>query len=258
MLDVTALRQMRPFIATPTYTGTMASSYVRGLLAFSNAAWTHGFPMVARFLDGEALITRARNELVAEFMADERNTHLFWIDADIGFEPEAALRLLLSGKDVVAGACPKKTEGWPANGLAQALPAGATQKDFEARHASFNLVPLPQTQIADADGFVRVQEVGTGFMAIARRVLEAMAERYPDLSYVDTSPAANPAWQRYRFFDTGVDAQTRAYVSEDFAFCRRWRAMGGEVWVDTQSDLSHTGAKIYRGNFLNSLGESAG
>ncbi|MGB3069523.1 MAG: hypothetical protein WBC18_13290 [Ottowia sp.] len=255
MLDITALREIRPFVATPSHSGLLTSGYTRSLLALSNAAWTHGFPMMARFLDGEALVTRARNELVAEFMADTRFTHLFWIDDDIGFEVEAALRLLLAGKDVVAGACPKKTDGWPAGGLAQALPAGTTQDDFQARYAAFNVVPFSQPQSVDTGGFVRVQEVGCGFMLIARRVFEAMAERYAHLRYVDTSPGANPVWSRFRFFDTGTDPDTGAYLSEDFAFCRRWRAAGGEVWVDTQSDLAHRGTKIYRGRFAHALTE---
>ncbi len=253
MLDVNALREIRPFVATPSHSGLLTSSYTRSLLGLSNAAWTHGFPMVARFLDGEALITRARNELVAEFMGDTRCTHLFWIDDDIGFDVEAALRLLLAGKDVVAGACPRKTDDWPAGGLSQALPAGATQDDFQARYAEFNVVSLPEAQKVDEDGFVRVQEVGTGFMVIARRVFETMAAHYPQLKYVDTSRGAPPQWPRYRFFDVATDPDTGAYLSEDFAFCRRWRALGGEVWVDTQSDLAHTGIKTYRGRFAHAL-----
>ena len=249
MLDASALREIRPFVATPSHNGLLTTSFTRSLLAFSNAAWTHGFPMAARFLEGEALVTRARNELVAEFLTDTRYTHLFWIDDDIGFEVEAGLRLLLAGKDVVAGACPKKHDGWP---------AGSSGDEMQARHALFNVVPLPGTQALDADGFVRVQEVGTGFMVIARRALEAMAEGYPQLRYVDHSSGADPAWHRwrYRFFDVGVDAETGEYLSEDFAFCRRWRALGGEVWVDTHSDLAHTGSKTYRRRFSQVLSES--
>ena len=37
----------------------------------------------------------------------------------------------------------------------------------------------------------------------------------------------------------------RTWVSEDYAFCDRWRAIGGEIWVDVVSDLNHTGRFVY-------------
>ena len=157
MLPIDALKDIRPFIATPSYSSAMTSDYVRSLLGLVNLAWRHGFPMQTRFLDGDSLIPRARNRLVAEFMADSRWTHLFWIDADIGFEPEAALRLLLAGRDVVAGAYPLKRDGWPADGLAEPLPAGSTRADFDARHAQYAFNPWRRpdgsTAALDGDGF---------------------------------------------------------------------------------------------------------
>ena len=72
MLDPAALSEIRPFVATPSHGGTLASLYVRSLLGLVNLAWTQGFAMQTRFLDGDSLVTRARNRLVAEFMADPR------------------------------------------------------------------------------------------------------------------------------------------------------------------------------------------
>ena len=91
------------------------------------------------------------------------------VDADIGFEPEAALRLLLAGRDVVAGVYPHKMDAWPAQGLAQALPAGSTREDFEARYPSFPANRLSHRPV-DADGFMEVLDAPTGFMLIARDV----------------------------------------------------------------------------------------
>ncbi len=44
-----------------------------------------------------------------------------------------------------------------------------------------------------------------------------------------------------------------AYLAEDFAFCRRWQAIGGKVHIDAQSDLSHQGLRTYTGHFGQAL-----
>ena len=250
MLDLSALKNIRPFVATPSYGGAMSSIYVRSLLGLVNLAWSHGFAMQTRFLDGDSLVPRARNRLVAEFMADARWTHLFWIDADIGFEPEAALRLLLAGRDVVAGVYPLKTDGWPAEGLREPLPAGTTRAQFEAAHARFP-ANAPQGAV-DEDGFLEVLDAPTGFMLIARGVFERLAAAMPELRYTPDAPTDDPAsraWPHYRFFDLMAEPGNGRWLSEDYAFCRRWQAVGGKVHVDARSRLAHQGLRTYAGDF---------
>ena len=43
------------------------------------------------------------------------------------------------------------------------------------------------------------------------------------------------------------------WLSEDYAFCRRWQAVGGTVHVDARSRLAHQGLRTYRGDFGRSL-----
>ncbi|MBT2321702.1 hypothetical protein J7E62_04925 [Variovorax paradoxus] len=256
MLDTTALKDIRPFIATPSYSGALASTYVQSLLGLVNLAWTHGFAMQTRFLDGDSLIPRARNRLVAEFMADARWTHLFWIDADIGFEPEAALRLLLAGREVVGGVYPLKGDGWPVDGLHAPLPAGTTREQFEALHARFPANALEGVRTVDADGFVEVLDAPTGFMLIARTVFERLATAHPELRYTPdaaTGDVASRAWPHYRFFDVMAEPDNGRYLSEDYAFCRRWQSVGGRVFIDARSRLSHQGLRTYTGDFARAL-----
>lgn len=250
MHDLSALKDIRPFIATPCYGGALSSICVRSLLGLVNLAWTHGMTMQTRFLDGDSLITRARNRMVAEFMADTRWTHLFWIDADIGFEPEAALRLLLAGREVVAGVYPQKTDGWPAAGLAEALPAGSTRADFDARHAVYPLNVDAAGGRIDAEGFLEVLDAPTGFMLIARGVFERLAAAMPELRYTPDH-GDDPALRlpHYRFFDVLAEPGNGRYLSEDFAFCRRWQSIGGKVYVDTHSRLAHRGLQTFHGDF---------
>jgi hypothetical protein len=253
MLDSDELRNIHPFVATPDYGGVLTSTYVRSLLGLANTAWSRGFSMQTRFLDGDSLITRARNRLVAEFMADPRWTHLFWIDADIGFEPEAALRLMLANRDVVAGVYPHKRDAWPAEGLREALPAGTTRADFEARYPSFpvNLLNRRATAV-DADGFMEVLDAPTGFMLIARRVFDQLAAAMPELRYTpDRVPGGASHLQdlpHYRFFDVLAEPDNGRYLTEDYAFCRRWQSIGGKVFVDARSRLMHQGLWTYTGD----------
>jgi hypothetical protein len=45
-----------------------------------------------------------------------------------------------------------------------------------------------------------------------------------------------------------IEPDTGVYLSEDYAFCRRWCKLGGEIWLDLTSRLTHTGAYNFRGN----------
>jgi hypothetical protein len=170
------------------------------------------------------------------------------------------LRLLLSGRDVVAGIYPQKIDGWPAQGLREPLPVGSTRADFEARFARFPFNPLEGMHASDADGFVEVRNAPTGFMLIARPVFETLAARRPDLRYTPESQEGNPAeaLAHYRFFDVDSEPDNGHYLSEDFAFCKRWRATGGRVHVDTQSNLVHQGQHAFGGDLRRSLAQRGG
>ncbi|MDO4641085.1 MAG: hypothetical protein Q4A84_05205 [Neisseria sp.] len=256
MLPESALREMYPAIMTPSHDGKYFHNYVLSLLNLTNHAQKVGMPLQIVLQRGESLITRARNNCVASFLANPEWTHLFWMDSDIGFSPEAVYRLLLADRDVVAGVYPLKRENWPEAGL----PQGMTRTEFEAAYTRYtiNTSRLDENgEIAlhiDADGFMEVDEAPTGFMVIKRSVFERMIAAYPDLQYVsDSDYEPEEENLHYRFFDCFVDPQSRRYLSEDYGFCHLWQRIGGKIFIDTQSNLTHQGAKVYRGPFARSL-----
>ena len=44
-----------------------------------------------------------------------------------------------------------------------------------------------------------------------------------------------------------IEPETGIYLSEDYAFCRRWRDLGGEIWLDAQGSLTHSGSCDFTG-----------
>src|SRR6476646_1739884 len=53
---------------------------------------------------------------------------------------------------------------------------------------------------------------------------------------------------RFALFECMIDSATGTYLSEDFAFCKRWTDIGGEIWADVQSSLDHVGPSVFHGD----------
>ena len=101
--------QLKPklFISTPCYDCMLTMQYTISILKLSKFLNEKGIEFVIDFNGNESLIPRARNNSLGKFMQTDF-THLFFIDADIQFEPDAVLDLLHADKDVVCCAYPKK------------------------------------------------------------------------------------------------------------------------------------------------------
>jgi hypothetical protein len=245
---------MKVLIATPCYISAVSMNYVTSIFELTYAAASNGVDLTLH-MHSESLITRGRNEIVKWFLMHEEYTHLFWIDSDIAFSPNQAFRILNSGYDVAAGIYPIKNLNWPANGPE----GGLSQAEYHDRYASYPFNPLGHWEerilgVENADGFIEVAEAPTGFMCIKREVFTQMMNSYPELNYMPEGAEKQKDKDFYwLFFDCLVDPVSKRYLSEDYAFCKRWRDIGGRVFVDLHSDFGHLGQYMYRGNLLNSL-----
>ena len=107
-------------------------------------------------------------------------------------------------------------------------------------------------------GFIEVMDGPTGFMLIKRDVFVRMANVYPELKFVPDQHInqshdkefeyhKTSDWN-YTFFDTMIEPKTKRYLSEDYAFCRLWQNMGGKIYADILSGMTHYGNYAFRGN----------
>ncbi len=235
------------FIATPCFGGLVTKDYMQSIFSLMQTGARAGIQLTLALLGNDALITRSRNTLVSSFLNDTSATHMLFVDADISFEPDQVMRLLEADKDVVAAMYPIKDYDWD-------TAAHVNTKDGELLSAAaLHYVGTPSVgQSAERDGdFVSAVYAGTGMLLIKRVVIEMMIAAYPELRYGTIH--AYPSTKRtpntqYALFECMIEEETGIYLSEDFAFCHRWRALGGKIWLDTASKLSHTGPHRFVGN----------
>jgi hypothetical protein len=170
------------------------------------------------------------------------------VDADIGFTPDQVFRLIESGADVVAGVYPIKRVNW--DKAKRMLESSRSTSPSAA--LDYVLEIDDPDRVVVVDGFTRVRFAGTGFLMIRRHALERMCQHpaYASLQFFHEHSFDALAGSRNRFalFECMIDPKTGTYLSEDFAFCKRWTDIGGEIWADLESRLDHVGPSVFRGD----------
>lgn len=235
-------------IGTPCYGGMVTHVYMESILKLVAYGASRNVLFSLGLLAHDSLVPRARNTLMAKFLDTPSLTHLFFIDSDIAFPPEALGRMLDMNEDVVAGMYPLKVIHWPQ--VAQRAPHMAGEA---LPHAGLNYVGIPckEAEKEERNGFITGDYAGTGFMLIKREAALRMIEAYPETKYKMAQtypPPKNPSPNQYNLFDCIVDPDTGTYLSEDFTFCRRWRKIGGKIWLDQQTKLNHIGSFTFEGD----------
>jgi len=241
---------MRPHIkiATPCYGGLVTQLYMLSVVKLIQQAPALGFDVGLSLLGGDALVSRARATLVGAFMDAPEATHLLFIDADISFEPEQVKRLLDADKEFVGAFYPMKLVDWVR------LPGRCVEggEPLETAGLSYVGTLCKELDLKQDGRFATAIYAGGGFQLVRRAAIQRMFDAYPETRFTATHtypppPQASP--HLHALFESMIDPDTGAYVSEDYAFCRRWRDLGGEIWLDLDSRLTHTGPQSFAGDF---------
>ncbi len=232
------------FVATPCYGSMLTEDYFHSILDLQNFCRQEEIGLNVQTLGQESLVTRARNTLVANFLDNESFTHLLFIDADIGFDAKSLKRFLEYDKDVMCAPYPMKLISW------DMIPKLIEEKkDYRNLCHPYVLNFSNKGEINVEKGFAEVLDAATGFMLIKRECLLKMKEEYPDLRYKTDQIINNKEFESentYLFFDTMKDDDER-YLSEDYAFSRRWQKIGGKIYADIGSKITHFGSYRYTG-----------
>jgi hypothetical protein len=239
-------------IATPCYGDQMLRGYVVSLLNSRQQLQQRGGRLQLLSFGNESLITRARNNMVAQFMSSDCDTLMF-IDADITWDPAALMALLDSPYEVCGIPYPTKSYDWDKITRLindpQPLDVPMTTQRLHNISRRFTINYLPDDGQPLPPGWRKVESLGTGFLMIRRSALVKMLDCYrSSLGYVnDIAYYQANCKPEYcvAIFDTLIDPVSRRYLSEDYAFCKRWRDIGGEVFACMNHRLIHTGSASF-------------
>lgn len=256
-IDIEALKNTHVHYFTPCYGGMLTEGFFRSWTKGHMIYTKYGIPYSVTTSANESLITRARCHMVAYFMANPKATHMMFIDADITFDAVDILHMIQHDKPIITGAYPKKEIDWGSvrtavdkgldnNQLADTGGAYAVNYDWNIQNQEDG---SSKRTLKVNDGLIKLKDGATGFMLIKREVIEKMIEAYPELYFNnDLKLPEDVAKYTYLFFDCMHDPESKRYLSEDYAFCRRWQQLGGEVWLDPLVKLDHMGSYNFKGN----------
>lgn len=246
--DFEYLKNVRLHIATPCYGGMCTSDYAMSLIRFLKVANMINLSVTVETLSNESLITRARNVLSYNFLENTEATHLMFIDADISFGEMEIFKLILRKKEIVGATYPTKKLNW--DNVYKKRNEVSSIEEFKSNSVNY-VLNLPQYTVERSvimkgnipleNGLLEVTGLGTGFMLIERKVFDDMRKYYGDDWFLYEGK------QMHLFFDTAIEEGTKAYLSEDFFFIRRWLKMGNFAWIDPTIGLTHSGYYNFNG-----------
>jgi len=95
-------------------------------------------------------------------------------------------------------------------------------------------------------GIIHCTEVGAAFMLMSHSCAEKMVEAYKgELEWDSGKDENGNSIMEHAIYDPIIFSTPkgkRMRWSEDFSFCKRWRAIGGEIYLCPEIKLKHTGS----------------
>lgn len=233
---------MKIYLSTPCYGGVCLEQYIESVVNLQLTLIKEGIQLFIDTTENESLVHRARNVSVGRYMQKSDADYFMFIDADIHFDPNSVVALVKGDHDVAVACYPKKVVMWE-----QAEKAVRDKDERNMAMLSSSLVVnFGAKHIKVENDFIKILDGPTGFMLIKRNVFTSMSLKYPELKCVNDHQNRDIE-HYYALFDCMIDPVSNRYLSEDYAFCRRWQQMGGKIYAHIHTTLGHVGNLPFSG-----------
>ena len=208
----------RVLIGTPSHDGKLDVWYTNSLLQTVKMSYKKDIFVHAIYTSYDSLVQRARNSLF-KLAIDGKYDDLFFIDADVEWEPEWFFNLIERPEPIIGGALVKKTD----------------KEGYTVKLVDKDLKYSSDEKLIEVDG------VGTGFMKVSRFALEKLWEI--------SDKYLSEGEENRMVFDILVE--NGDLISEDYVLCNKWKKLGYKIWLDPIITCNHIGIKKFKGNFKN-------
>lgn len=202
-------------LATPSYNNTVSTNYMKTLLDINKE---NEFDFSYLMMCGDSLITRSRNALFSEYVANRMlrgNTHLLWMDDDIGFEHGALKSMIDRHVDMTGLAVPLRQHD-RSRGITCAVEG--IKKEID-------------------EMFYEVMRLGCGIMLWSNDLVDSLVEYCQDNGLVYN----NSKDKSMIYFDLfQVGSNNGYYLSEDYVVCEIIRSLGYPIYVDSSWEVTHS------------------
>jgi hypothetical protein len=205
------MQHVNVIIATPGY--SMMTSYVRSLLGLifilnkKNISWAWSSEYSSMVSNAREMTLNGDNQNdfneQRPFKGQVTYDKILWIDSDIAFEPDDAIKLIESDKDVISGA--------------YLLASGevTAYSKLPGQGFLFNEVKEMKEQ-------VKIAGCGFGFVAVKSGVFESLTRPWFQSAMI-----------------TNDEGFTFPMTGEDLSWCKRVTDNGYEIWFDPTVRVTH-------------------
>lgn len=200
------------YLATPSHDGKFEGGYVSSLV--TTLMRFHGRTIWHQ--SQGSVLHRLRDVVLTRFLATSVATHLLAVDSDIAWTPDDIDKLLATGKEMVSGVYAQKT-------AERKVPCA-----------------LVDGETWSWERLMRVKHAPYGFLLVSRAAAQRMVDAYQPLHYRLQS-GEETCGMHTPIFDGDP-------WGEDVSFCRRWREIGGEIWMHPGVVVKHMGRTDYLPN----------
>ncbi len=181
----------------------------------------------------DSLISRVRNVHLSKFLNETDCDYFMSLDSDIEIinrfrNNNIFNKMIDSNMDFVGGLYALKTDH---------------------KIASSSISINSSSDFGFDSGLVEMKWLSSGCWCIKREKLLEFVDLYPELHYNGDDNASNK--KIYGMYIPYIKVlyqngtKYKKYLSEDWAFCQRWRDSGFKIYADTSIVLNHIGTKPY-------------